>query len=429
MSSLRLTALVGAALLLCAAQPIVQAQGVEQQQQQVSGEKPSRLDLPLEPDYVISVTVEGESEPTGSYLVDAAGNVGIREAGVISPVQVKDMTPAQAQAAIAKFLSLYLKKPVVTVTLVQVPRPVVYVTGAVKNAGSLSVPSGTTLPDVLTRAEWTETADLAHVRLTRFVTEKSGSKQETTVINFAKFVTGSGDKPDPGVYTVLRDKDRIYVPSKTLPGGALVSITGAVAKNEVNLPYRQDPPLTVREAISTVGGLTLNANRKAVNITRQGLDQPIVIDYDKAEAGDPANNIKLEPGDAVFVPALPVNSFINLNGGFYHPGKIVYDKPTTLLQAINEAGGVSPGAKAEGTVTRSDGAATKVLTFNWHDVVEGKGKGGKSKTKATGTGDFLLQPGDTVYVEAGVPKQQMGALEMISAFSSLAIALTYIRSL
>src|SRR5579883_796432 len=88
---------------------------------------------PIKPDFVISVSVVGEPDPSGNYKVDQSGNVSIRYAGIMTPVSVKGLTPAQASDVIAKFLKTYVKNPQVTVSIVEVPRPVVFIGGAVRN--------------------------------------------------------------------------------------------------------------------------------------------------------------------------------------------------------------------------------------------------------------------------------------------------------
>src|SRR5207248_1319416 len=97
---------------------------------------------------------------------------------------------------------------------------------------------------------------------------------------------------------------------------------------------------------------------------------------DKAEQGDLVNNIELRPDDAVYVEKLEDNSFINVNGGFVKTGKFVYDKRTTLTQAIMEAGGVAPFAKLnEGRVFRhpdNDPKNSIIIPFKWKEIASGK---------------------------------------------------------
>lgn len=375
---------------------------------------------PLKPDFIISVTVAGESEPSGNYTVDAAGNVAIRYAGISTPVTVKDLTPAQAAVAIQRFLQTYIRNPEVTVTIVNVPRPVVFVNGAVQIPGPIYVTPDTTLVDVLSKVEWSDNADLTQVRLTRREMLDGQTQLVTRVIHFDRYIKAEPGQPlDESQNPALRDKDRILVPPKSLPGVAtrqisgVVSVGGEVLHPQQNIPLRTDPPMTVREAINLVGGTDDIANRREVTIRRASLDRPLVIDLDKAEQGDLVNNIELRPDDAIYVERLENNSYIELDGGFVKPGKFVYDKRTTLLQAIAEAGGVAPYSKAkQGRIFRhpdNDPKHTRVLAFNWNEIYSGKEP------------DVQLEPGDAIFVPPGGPAKTFGPFDVLGGLGNAAL--------
>ena len=120
-----------------------------------------------------------------------------------------------------------------------------------------------------------------------------------------------------------------------------------------------------------------------------------MIDLDKAEQGDLVNNIDLRPDDAIYVEKLENNAYINVNGGWVKPGKYVYDKRTTLTQAIQEAGGPAPYSKIkECRVERhpdNDPKNTRIIAFNYDQLSKGKSP------------DIELQPGDSVWITPGVP--------------------------
>ena len=141
-------------------------------------------------------------------------------------------------------------------------------------------------------------------------------------------------------------------------------------------------------------------------------DRPLVIDLDKAEQGDLVNNITLRPDDTVYVEKLENNSYINVNGGFVKPGKLIYDKRTTLTQAIMEAGGVAPYAKEkEGTVFRhpdGDAKHSQIIAFNFQQIAKGKAP------------DIELQPGDSVFIQAGTPPRTRDILDYAGAVGQLA---------
>ncbi len=358
------------------------------------GEDTIDANQPIKSDFIVSVSVVGEPDPSGNYAVDQAGNVSIKYAGIMTPVSIKGLTPAQAADAIAKFLKTYVKSPQVTVSIVSVPRPIVFISGAVKNTGPVIIPQDTTLVDVLSRAEWTDIADLTQVRISRKSVVNGQDKTTVMVIKFDKYIkVGEGQTPDESQNPVLQDKDRIFIPFKSLPGSGVVSVGGEVTKPQQSIPLRTNPPMTVREVINLVGGTTSTANRKALSIRRPSVDRPLVIDLDKAEQGDLVNNIEIKPDDAVYVEKLENNAYINVNGGFVKTGKFVYDKRTTLTQAIMEASGPAPYAKLnEGKIFRhpdNDPKNTRVISFNWKEI-------SKSKTP-----DIELLPGDSVWLTPG----------------------------
>jgi protein involved in polysaccharide export with SLBB domain len=355
---------------------------------------------PIKADFVINVSVAGEPDPSGNYAVDQSGNVAIKYAGIMTPVNIKGLTPMQAADAIAKFLKTYVKNPQVTVSIVSVPRPIVFVVGAVKNTGPIIITQDTTLVDILSKAEWSENADLSQVRITRKEIVDNQEKMTATTYRFDRYIkVGAGEVPDEKENPVLKDKDRIFVPFKSLPGNGVVSVGGEVTKPGQSVPLRTSPPMTVRELINLVGGTTPAANRKAVSIRRPTVDRPLIIDLDKAEQGDLVNNIELRPDDAVYVEKLENNAYINLNGAFIKPGKFVYDKRTTLSQAVMEGGGFQPNARVwEGKIFRhpdNDPKNTRVIAFNFNAIQKGQ------------AADIELQPGDSIWVPTGQPSAQL----------------------
>lgn len=351
---------------------------------------------PIKPGFVLNVTVAGEPDPSGEYVVDSLGNVTIKYANIPSSVSVRNMLPAQAQDAIAALLKVYIKSPMVKVTIKSVPRASCFIGGAVKNTGQVIIASDTTLLDVLTRAEYLDTADLSDIKIIRMEMVDGKKTTETLYVNFEKFLRSKrGDKIDESLNPQLKPNDRIIVSSRNLPGTGAISIFGEVTKPTLSVPLRTSSPLTVREAVNLAGGITQSADRHRVSIRRSGLDKPLIIDLDKAEQGDLVNNIELKPDDTVYVEKLENNAYININGGFVKPGKLVYDKRTTLTQAIAEVGGPAPFAKIkQGFIFRhpdNDPKHTRVIAFNFKDIMMGKSP------------DLELQADDALYIEPGNP--------------------------
>jgi polysaccharide export outer membrane protein len=404
--------------------PPDQAQTDKVQGTPMLGDEAIDPNQPIKPNFIINVSVVGEPDPSGNYVVDPAGNVSVRYQGVQTPVSVRGLTPGQAADVIAKFLKTYIKNPQVTVTILQVPRPVVFVAGAVKNPGPIIISNETTLVDVLSHAVWTADADLSNVRIIRRAKGDNGESKTLPpiVVAFDKYIrVAPGTTPDETQNPVLQDKDSVFVPFLIAPGNGVVSVFGEVAKPQQSIPLRTNPPMTVREVVNLVGGTNADANRKAVSIRRATIDRPLVIDLDKAEQGDLVNNIELRPDDAVYVEKLENNAYINVDGGFVKTGKYVYDKRTTLTQAIMEAGGMALYAKTkDGRVFRhpdNDPKNTRVIAFNWDDIEKGK------------TPDIELQPGDSVWVTPGTPPgQKMDFFSVLSALTTASFLYSNFRN-
>jgi protein involved in polysaccharide export with SLBB domain len=256
------------------------------------------------------------------------------------------------------------------------------------------IASDYTLMDVLSKSQWMPEADLTQVRITRREKVNNEEKMITKIINFDDYLrVRPGVAPDESQNPSLKDKDRIYVSFKASQGSGVISVGGEIAKPAQNIPLRVSPYMTVREVINLVGGTTPQANRKAISIRRVGLDRPLIIDLDKADQGDLVNNIELKPDDVIYVERLENNAYINLTGGFVKPGKFIYDKRTTLLQALGEGGGPAPFARVhEGKIFRhpdGDPKNTQVIPFNLKKIEQGKAP------------DIALQPGDTIWISPG----------------------------
>ena len=366
---------------------------------------------PIKPSFLINVSVTGEPEPSGNYVVDPAGNVLLHIAEVLSPVSVRGQDPAQAATTIAAFLKRYIIDPRVTVSILSIPRSVITIGGAVKISGSVVINASTSLVDILSKGEWLETADLSQVRLTRREVVKGEEKRTALVLDVGSYIRPSPTKAlDETQNPTLQDKDTIFVPYKVLTDKGVITVAGEVVKPQSGMLLRTDPPLTLREAINLAGGLSPTANRKAISVRRANSGAALLLNLDKAEQNDPTQNIELKPDDAIYVEKLDPYAFVYVAGGVLKGGKVIYEKPMTLTQAVLEAGGLLPGAKEkEGRIIRrseTDPKKTQMIAFNWKDVVAGK------------TQDMILQPGDGIWIpssfQSGPPKDFLSILASLT---------------
>jgi protein involved in polysaccharide export with SLBB domain len=367
---------------------------------------------PIKPGFQISVNTSSaagpEKELTGVFQVDPTGSIQMQLIGL---VQLRGLTPSQAQDKIAALLKPYIKEPKVVVAILSVPKPVIFLTGGVTRVGPIPVNDGTTLAELLTTIGYNENADLSKVRLTR--RDEKGEKvvKEYNFIRWLKPMPG--EQPDETQNPTLNDKDFVYVPLKVLPGTGVVTVEGDVTKPGIyNL--RPNIPTTLRQAISAAGGLNPTADRRQVTLRRVGMDRPFVVDYDRLEAGDPVHDIVLMPDDIVYVQKFSIDQYINLNGGFVKPARVAYLKDLTLTQAIAEVGGLVPDAKPkEGRIFRhivsGDPTKTQVIAFNYEKIRSNKEP------------DIRLEPGDTVEIPLGRPPVQRDAFALAQQLLSIAL--------
>jgi polysaccharide biosynthesis/export protein len=111
-----------------------------------------------------------------------------------------------------------------------------------------------------------------------------------------------------------------------------------------------DLPMSLQEALARAGGVTPNAKRSAIAITRQNVTTQVDM-LRLAEQGINPSRIMLAPGDLVFVPAKD-------DAKVYVLGEVMQPRPVpmradgrlTLNEALGESGGVSTGGGNAGQI-------------------------------------------------------------------------------
>lgn len=79
---------------------------------------------------------------------------------------------------------------------------------------------------------------------------------------------------------------------------------------------------------------------------------------------------------------------VYVSGAVVHPGKVITDRPITVLQAIMEAGGFNDSANLKAVlVVRQEGGKAHNYTVNVQALLKGKSNA-----------PFFLKPSDSVYV-------------------------------
>jgi polysaccharide export outer membrane protein len=153
----------------------------------------------------------------------------------------------------------------------------------------------------------------------------------------------------------LRDGDLIKVFSVVETKDTII-IAGAVAKPGT---YAVTPKVTkVSDVLSQAGGTLYFASFQSeitrVKVTQQGpVTERIVVDIQKAMAGDPQHNIPLEINDYIFVRNVPewdLYKTVSIFGQVKYPGDYTITKGEKLSSLLERAGGFTDKAYLRGAV-------------------------------------------------------------------------------
>jgi polysaccharide biosynthesis/export protein len=300
----------------------------------------------------IRINVFEVPEYTGDYQIPPGGQLFLP---LVGPVDILGLTQAEAADAIAAKYSRYLKRPLVTVSLLS-PRPInVVIAGEVVTPGSYTVGlqggagdnPGVQYPTIvgaLTLAQGvTLAADLRQVQLKR----KQGLGPERIINLDLMELVRKGTLPQD---ITLRDGDVVFVPTAsevnmadirafsnasfamasnrprtvTVVGevnrpGSYVVIGGGTAGAAATTPGNTQGGAggtidggggaggglpTVSRAIQLAGGITSSADVRNIQIrrpTRNGGEQKMTVSFWRLLQGDPNQDTIVQEGDTVIV--------------------------------------------------------------------------------------------------------------------------------
>ena len=167
-----------------------------------------------------------------------------------------------------------------------------------------------------------------------------------------------------------------------------VYIDGEV-RNPGVLPIT-DLPMTLPEAINRAGGLTADANRGAITLTRNGQTTPINLPELTRSNINPSN-ILLKDGDMLRI-ANREDTKVYLMGDVFQPtAQVMHDGYITLAQALGEAGGINPTSgnpRQVYIIRRGDDGTPEIYHMD----------AGRPASYVLAA-DFHLKPKDIVYVD------------------------------
>ena len=251
--------------------------------------------LKLAQGFLLSLNVLDDSDFTGSFRVDEAGNIVLPELGAI---HVAGKTVPEAREAIAKDLlgQGILKDPEVELNVVEYTAPQVTILGAVASPGVFPLLAPEGLADVLALAG--DTTILA------------GDRIEITAPN------GVGE---PRTVRYSRGMDTKLLNSAIIQPGATIQVEHAgviYVLGGVNRPggyvMQENGNLSVLQAISIAGGTGMTASIKSIYVMRRNNDNTTVwleLPYRKMTEGKVAD-VQLRKNDVLFVPTSRIKSTV-----------------------------------------------------------------------------------------------------------------------
>lgn len=271
-------------------------------------------DITIQPDSLLQISVAEDPGLDGSYHVNDIGAVDL---GYVGPVILFNKTEKAAEKKIRDVLKARdFRNATVKVRILRASYDSVMVNGAVIKPGLIRIGAGDviSLNDALIRAGGLRpSATGAKVRVVR------GGLLSAVVSSLEgeeySLVSEDGKPMVPEVS--LKNNDVIFVFSGTTRAGVEVGEKEILVLGEVSKPgvyrFSQSEPCTIMHLVFKMGGLPPYANQRSIKIIRRdenGKEKETKVNVQKLlEDGKPENDITLENGDRIIVPARRLSLF------------------------------------------------------------------------------------------------------------------------
>lgn len=275
----------------------------------------------IQPNTVIWITVDEDPSLNGRYSV---GSDGAIDFGYVGMVYVQDYAVEQAAVVIKNVLEgRYLNRATVKLRIAKASYDQVGLLGAISSPGDIRIGPGTaiSLSDLLLRAGgFRDDKRNLWVKIVRGgMLSPFGPAADGESFPLS---TPTGDWAIPNVF--LRNNDLAYVYAQsagsmvgpttgvrttgagTTSGPKRVILLGEVPRRGV-VEFAENEPCTLMYLLFKIGGLPRFAKASKITILRldkDGREIKIVKNGESLmEHGDPDEDVALEPGDRVIVPA------------------------------------------------------------------------------------------------------------------------------
>jgi polysaccharide export outer membrane protein len=263
----------------------------------------------LGPEDLLQIWVrDGDEIGSKPYRIDHAGMINLPFLG---RVQAAGWTVQDLEFDLKLRLRKYFREPELTVTVTEFRSAPVFVFGAVKSPGMLQLLGPRPLLEVISMAGGLEPEAGATLMLTRRLeygkipmatAETDGEDQFSTVeIDLRSLIDGR--RPEDNL--TIRPYDVISVPRSDV-----IYVSGEV-RNPGSIQPTGRSPITVLQAVSSSGGLTITAAAQGARIMRPILGGPkryeIALDVKSMLSGK-APDYPLQGGDILFIPTATVST-------------------------------------------------------------------------------------------------------------------------
>lgn len=235
-------------------------------------------EYPLGVGDVVKITVYNNPDLTTEAEISETGTISFP---LLGDVKIGDLTKRAAETMLAETLVKkgYLKTAQVNILVTTYRSLQASVLGEVKNPGKYSIDTASTITDLLAQAGGITSEGSRVVTLI----QQQGGIQKKREIDLGN-VLASGEA---GANLVVNNNDIVYV-SKA----PVFYIYGEVREPGA---YRLEPNMTLRQALSVGGGLTVRGTERGLTIDRKGADGTVVT-------MDATPTSVVEEGDVVQVP-------------------------------------------------------------------------------------------------------------------------------